>query len=267
MKTEAATGDALRHRLLEGALLRLARRSDAGELMVRGGMLMRHWFQPLRRPAEDLDLVATFPFSVEETVRRFLPVLADDSVADGVTFDTERTRFEGMWLKTGTPGVRVFTAGVAGGAELDFNVDITFGPYPRPAPVLAELPTRYGEAARVWLCRPETVAGHKMQALWHRGMLGWRPKDLNDLRLLLELVPMDEAALCVAIGAYLGDVSGGGADARAVFAETSWWGMKLSTARWQDFVKTPLGRDAPRRLADAVAEVAGRLVPILEKLT
>jgi hypothetical protein len=132
--------------------------------------------------------------------------------------------------------------------------------------VLAAFPTACGQTARLWACRPEAVAGHKMQALWHRGMLGWRPKDLNDLRLLLARVPMHDADLRGAIAAYLADVGGTGADARAVFAPSSWWGMKRSSARWLDFVKSPQGRDAPRDLAGVVAVVAGRLALILEGL-
>jgi hypothetical protein len=265
MKTEAASLIATRHRLLEGVLLRLARRPDAGEYVLRGGMLMRHWFRPVPRPAEDVDLVASFPFSVEDTAGRFLPILADGAVADGVAFDAGEARVEGIWLETGTPGVRVFVTGTAGGAEIDFHVDITFGPPPRPAPVFAEVPTALGEPARLCVCRPEAVAGHKMQALWHRGMLGWRPKDLDDLRLLLARVPMDPADLRVAIAAYLADVGTAGDDARALFGPASWWGMKLASARWLDFAKAA-GRDVPLGLAAVAAEVAGRLAPVLEGL-
>ena len=266
MKIEATSLDATRHRLLEGILLRLARRPNPGEFVLRGGMLMRHWFRPIVRPAEDLDLVATFPFAIEEAAARFLPVLADEGVADGVAFDLDRVRFEGIWLSTGSPGVRVFATGMAHGAEVEFNVDITFGPHPRPAQEFGELATGCGEAARVWMCRPEAVAGHKMQAMWHRGMLGWRPKDLDDLRLLLTRVPMDDAELRGAIAAYLADVGGTGDDARAIFGPESWWGMKLCSARWLDFVKSSPGRDAPKNLAGVVAEVACRLAPILEGL-
>jgi hypothetical protein len=268
MRTEATSPDldAVRHRLLEGVLLRLARRPDAGEFIVRGGMLMRHWFRPLPRPVGDIDLVATFPFAVEEATRRFVPLLADSTVGDGVAFDTERVRFEGIWLETGSPGVRVFVSGTASGIEVDFNVDLTFGPFPRPAPVFGELPTACGEAARVWMCRPEAVSGHKMQALWYRGMLGWRPKDLNDLRLLVTRVPMDDDELRGALAAYLADAGGTGDDARALFGLASWWGMKLSSARWLDFVKAARGQDVPRDLASVVAEIAERLAPILEGL-
>ncbi len=58
------------------------------------------------------------------------------------------------------------------------------------------------------MCRPESIVGQKVQALWHLGMLGWRPKDLNDLRLLLARVAMDDAELRRAITAYLADMGG-----------------------------------------------------------
>ena len=227
---------------------------------------MRYWFRPIPRPAEDLDLVAIFPFDVDEAARRFLPVLADGSIADGVSFDAERVRFEAIFLDTGSPGVRFFASGMADGTEADFHVDITFGPPPRPAPVFGEMPTASGAAARVWMCRPETIVGQKMQALRHLGMLSWRPKDLNDLRLLLSHVPLDDAALRQAIAAYMADLGGTGADARAVFGPASWWSMKRSSARWQDFAKSSPGQSVPRDLASIIADITERLAPVLEDL-
>jgi hypothetical protein len=264
--TETLSLDAARHRLLEGVLLRLARRPDAGEFVLRGGMLMRHWFRPIARPAGDLDLVATFPFSLEEAAARFLPVLADESVEDGVVFDAERAYVEGIWLETRSPGVRVFVSGVAGRTEVDFNVDITFGPYPRPEPVLSTLPTDHGEIIMLRTCRPETIVGQKVQALWHLGMYSWRPKDLNDLRLLLARMPMDDAQLRETIAAYLADRGGTLANAREVFGPSSWWSMKLSSARWIDFAKSSPGQDVPRDLATVIAQITRRLAPILEGL-
>jgi hypothetical protein len=169
------------------------------------------------------------------------------------------------WTTTGTPGVRAFATGATGGAEADFHVDVTFGPPPRPAPVFGVIPTACGEGARVWMCRPETIVGQKVQALRHLGMLSWRAKDLDDLRLLLRMT-MDDAELRGAIAAYLADLGRGGEDARVLFGPSSWWGMKRSSARWLDFVKSSGRPDVPRDLASVVAEVAGRLAPVLESL-
>src|SRR4051794_32865179 len=150
--------DTIRHRLLEGVLLRLARLPDADHFILRGGMLMRLWFRPVARPAADLDLVATFAFSVEETARRFVPLLADRGVDDGVTFDTERFRVEGIWLNTDFPGVRLFASGEVDGVEDDFSVDVTFGEPLVPKPERGEYPTLAGgRSAYLWMCRPETI--------------------------------------------------------------------------------------------------------------
>jgi hypothetical protein len=228
-------------------------------------MLLRHWFRPLPRPALDLDLVAPSPLTVEEATHRYLPLFADAAVSDGVAFDTDRLRVEGIWQHTDNPGVRIHASGAVGEDEADFQVDVSGGPPPRPAPVFGELPTACGQPARVWMCRPESIVGQKIQALWHLGMLGWRPKDLSDLCLLLERLPMGPTSLREAITAAFADLGGTGADARGLFGASSWWGMKLSSARWQDFVKSR-GRGAGADLAAVVAFVAGRLAPVLEGL-
>ncbi len=122
-------------------MLRLARLPDADRFILRGGMLLRLWFRPLVRPAADLDLVCTFPFDVAETTRRFIPLLADRGVDDGVTFDTERFRVDGIWLDTDFPGVRMFAAGEVEGVEDDFSVDLTFGEPLVPKAELGAYPT------------------------------------------------------------------------------------------------------------------------------
>jgi hypothetical protein len=259
--------DVTHHRLLEGVLLRLARLPDADRFILRGGMLMRLWFRPVARRAADLDLVATFAFDVEETARRFVPVLADRSVDDGVRFNAKRFRVEGIWQNTDFPGVRLFACGEVDGVEDEFSVDVTFGEPLLPAPELRDYPMLDRKlTARLWMCRPETIIGRKLHALMHMGMLHWRPKDLNDLRLLLGRVPMNVAELPGAIAASFTSRGDTTARARSIFGRNSWWTMKMSSARWQDFVRESKGREVPRNLRDVVAEVAGRLRPILERL-
>lgn len=230
-------------------------------------MLLRLWFRPLVRSAADLDLVATFPFSVEETARRLVPLLADRGVDDGVTFDVRRFRIEGIWLNTAFPGVRLFACGEVEGVEDDFSVDVTFGEPLVPEPVLGEYPMQGNtQTARLWMCRPETITGRKLHALMHMGMLHWRPKDLNDLRLLLSRVPMNLEDLPEAIARSFTSRGNRPADACALFGHASWWSMKMASARWQDFVREARGLETPGKLLHVVAEVADRLQPILERL-
>jgi hypothetical protein len=177
-----------------------------------------------------------------------------------VAFDVGRLQVEAIWRPTDNPGVRVHATGTLGDDQLDIQVDITGGPPPRPAPVFGELPTACGRPARVWMCRPEAVAGQKLQALWQLGRHLWRPKDLDDLRLLLRCLPMEPTAVREAVADLFADLGGTLDDARALFA-SPWWGTKMASARWLDFVER---RAAPAGLAEVVAEVAGRLAPILE---
>jgi hypothetical protein len=265
MNGRKRASEATRHRLFEGILLRLARLPDADRLVLRGGMLMRHWFRPIPRPANDLDLVCTAPFSVEETGRQFRQLLSDRAVDDGVTFDTKRFRVDGIWLQTDFPGVRVFTAGAADGEEDQFTVDITFGEPMVPPPRLDDYPTASNGIARIWMCRPETITGRKLHALLQMGMLRWRPKDLNDLRLLLDRVPMNEDELSEAIAASFASRGNTMAEARAIFGAGSWWNMKTSAVRWQEFVEESRRKDIPKNLASVVTAIAERLNPILER--
>ncbi len=264
MKTAATTPDAMRHRLLEGVLLRLARLPDAGGLALRGGMLLRHWFRPTPRRALDLDLVAPAPLTVDEAVRRYLALFVEPGVGDGVTFDAD-LRVAAIWQHTENFGVRIHAAGLVDGDEAECQVDITGGPWPRPTPIFAALPTACGQPACVWTCRPEAVVGQKVQALWQHGLFCWRPKDLDDLRQLTRL-PMNAADLSRAITAYLADVGAGGAAARALFGPDSWWSLKRSAARWLDFVHASPALEVPRDLSAVVAEILGVLGPVLEGL-
>ena len=262
-----ASAEARRHRLLEGVLLRLARLPDADRFVLRGGMLMRLWFRPIGRPAADLDLVSTFPFSVEETARCFAALLADHGVDDGVIFDTERFRVEGIWLNTDFPGVRLFASGKVDGTEDDLSVDVTFGEPLVPAPDLGEYPMFGSElTARLRMCRPETITGRKLHALMDMGMMHWRPKDLNDLRLLLGRVPMNFDDLPEAIASSFTSRGSRPAEARSLFGRDSWWTLKIARARWQDFVWESKEQETPRDLASVVAGVADRLAPVLERL-
>lgn len=263
MPTPTLSMGTVRHRLLEGVLLRLARRPQAGELVLRGGMLLRHWFRPVIRRAEDLDLVSATSFP-SERARELFPVLLAEAVEDGVSYDLNRLRADDICLETGNPGVRVFLTGQVGGVELDFHVDVTMATVVHPAAVLGDLPTARAGPAQIWMSRPEMILGQKVQALCHLGMLHWRPKDLDDLRLLLARVPMDPATGRAAIRAHLA-VLGRGDEERDLFGAGSWWQMKLSSARWLDYARSARGRSAPRELRDVVDEVSRRIQVVLEE--
>lgn len=264
--TEPHSEAALRHRLLEGLLLRLARLPDPRAFVLRGGMLLRHWFWPRQRVAHDLDLVATFPYSVANAAEQFSPVLSDAGVADGVSFDAERHRVEAIWTHTDFPGVRIFATGEIGGEEADCHIDLTFGEPLVPAPTLGDVPMRTSSlVAQLWLSRPETIVGRKLHALMHMGMQHWRPKDLSDLRLLLADTALDTDGLVAGIATSFTS-RGTTTDAARTIFQHDWWRFKTTAVRWRDFVRGASGLDMPENLQEVLTEVAEQLTPILERL-
>ena len=257
----------IQHQLPEGILLRLARLPDAQQFILRGGMLLRHWFRPIPRTAADLDLVATFPFHIEKTGERFFPVLTDNSVNDGVLFNRDRYRVEGIWLNTNFPGVRIYVCGETEGEEVEFSIDVTFNEPLIPEPVLAEYRAEHsGQTAQLWMCRPETILGRKLHALKHMGKLHWRPKDLNDIRLLLQRVPMYEDDLPAAIVASFTSRGEAPETAKLLFTDNPCWAMKRSAARWYEFVRNNPDMKISADLTKIVETVSEQLQPILDRL-
>src|SRR5262245_43801439 len=96
---------AARHRLLEGFLLRLARRPEAEAFALRGGMLVRHWFPACGRPARDIDLACALPYDFAMIRALLRSILADHQVADGVTFDAAVFRLDALHAASAQPGL------------------------------------------------------------------------------------------------------------------------------------------------------------------
>ena len=262
MKTATISLDETRHRLLEGVLLRLARLPQAGGLVLRGGMLLRHWFRPLARPALRPRSRGDVPRSPSRRRSNSSARCSlNEAIGDGVALRRRavRSRGESGWTPA-TPACASSPRGHAGGDELDFHVDVTVGPIAAARRrSSANCRRRAARPARVWMCRPESIVGQKMQALGHLGMLSLaaegsrRPASVARSRADGRRRRWaTRLSRCSPIWAEAATTS------RSLFGSSSWWGMKLSSARWLDFANSSRGRNAPRDLADVVAEVAGR---------
>ncbi|MEZ4236956.1 MAG: nucleotidyl transferase AbiEii/AbiGii toxin family protein [Myxococcota bacterium] len=238
---EHGTDAGLRHRLLEGFLLRLAREPDADAFVLRGGLRVR---QLARRTARDADLVCRLPYDVPDVRARLERTLSRDA-GDGAWFDAATLHLAPVWV--GHPALRLHAAGAADGAPGPIAVDLVFGmplwPPPEPATLRAER-----GAATLWMSRPEALIGRKLQVIASRGRLRWRPKDLADIDALLPHA--DPRALGPAVEAAF-DGAERVSEVRHAFVRPSWWAP--GRARWR--AATPL---------DAVVARVGRaLAPVL----
>ena len=253
---------AARHRLLEGFLLRLARGPDPDAFVLRGGMLVRQWFRPLGRPALDVDLVCRLPYDIADLRSRLASILAGSGVSDGTRFDADRVRLDPIWPDSRIPGLRLFAVGEVDGWPTDIQVDLTFGLTVWPDPQRVVFRAERGSEA-LWACRPQTLIGRKLQVLTELGHRHWRPKDLNDIRLLLARFDPDRATLGQAIEASLIGYAESFDQVRGAFAASSWWSGPRADVRWHRYCRQCPGFDVPSRLQGVVDEVADRLGPVL----
>lgn len=184
MVRQAFADKPTRHRLLGGFVRRIAEGDDADAFVLRGGMLVRHWFPESRRPTRDVDLVCRLPYDLRAMRALFARTLRRDA-ADGVVFEADRFRVDPIQTATPHPGMRLFAVGRAGGDFGEISIDTTFDMPIWPDAVRGRL--RLGAAGEVplWLCPPEMLVGRKLQVLAELGPHRWRPKDLSDVWMIL----------------------------------------------------------------------------------
>jgi hypothetical protein len=228
--------DVARHHILEGVLRRLARSPHADDVVLRGSMLTRAWVGPQQRFAQDLDFVGTFPHSVEEAARRFVPVLAADNIDDEVCVEAASLRAQGIWLNTAFPGVRLFFRAGLSVVDRELAVDVGFNDPLVPPARLLDYPTLLpmGQVA-VWAVRQETAVAWKLHGLAEMGASHWRPKDLHDLDLLTQALTLDPADLIPAIDAAFRSRGYPVSDAVTVFDRANWWELKSARVKWMEY--------------------------------
>lgn len=244
-----------RHRMLEGFLLRLARAPDADAFVLRGGMLVRHWFPGARRRVRDVDLVCRLPYDAADLRRRLCAVLSDGSVRDGVVFDTERLRIDPLWPDSAQPGLRLFALGRTDGRAGEMSVDLTFGLDIWPAAERREVAVAHGSAP-LWVCRPEMLIGRKLRVTIDLSRRHWRPKDLADVWLMSQRgcpLPIVGEAIERTVP-----------ERRAVdeLLDRAWWAEPLAAARWGRF-RREAGPAVPADLGRVVDEVRAWLSPVM----
>ncbi len=241
----------VRHHLLEAVLRRVGRLPEGAGLVLRGGLLTRAWVAPWPRPTRDLDFVGDFPFSVEETARRFSPVLTV-AVEDGVRIDPGRFAAQGIWTDTPFPGTRLTLWLGLGEADQPLSIDVGFGDPLVPAAVWFDYPTLLPEpGARVRAVRPETQAAWKLHGLAEMGA-AWRPKDLADLWLIATRVLLEGELLPAAVEAAFVSRGYRVEDALGLF-DRPHWATKTARVRWAAH------RGRLPELPEVVAEVRRRL--------
>lgn len=250
-----------RHHLLDGFLARLARCRDVDAYALRGGMLVRHWFPDVGRPAADIDLVCSLPYDLGDLRSRLHEVLAVE-LADGVVFDRDRFRTDQLRPQSSHPGLRLFVAGTFAGWAGQMSVDLTFHLDAWPAACRTSIATSLGEV-QLWTCRPEMLTGRKLQVTAELGHRYWRPKDVADLLLMCRHFPSSASVLGEAVErSFVGQPDRQLAQLPRLFGSRSFLRDDRARGRWRQYVHRT-GISVPAHLDQVVTELHTHLRPIL----
>jgi hypothetical protein len=238
--------------------------------VLRGGLLTRLWVGPGRRATEDADFLGLFERDVEETARRLRAVLTAPLPADdGVRFDEGSLGVELIWQETAFPGARAAVQAEAGGTYFTLQIDVGFGdPLVPPAQWVSYATLLPGAPARVLACRAETLVGWKLHGLFEHGARRWRAKDLHDLLLLTDHVPLVGADLEDAIRVAFSSRATALEEVLPVVYNPAWWAADRARQRWARYRATapvPVPEDltaVAERVARALRPALARLLPL-----
>ena len=168
---------------LEGLLARLAVSSQAGDYVLKGGVLMAAFAD--RRPTRDIDLSATgFPHDVAECEDRIRKIISTP-VDDGLVFDTSSVRGEVIRDDADYTGVRVHLTARLTKARIALHADINFGDPIWPAPTPTDLPRLLGGTLRLLGYPDHMVIAEKTVTAIQRGIANTRWRDFVDISSII----------------------------------------------------------------------------------
>lgn len=164
---------------LEGFLARLAISEHAGELALKGGVLMAAF--AARRPTRDIDFAATgFANNITDVVQRVRSII-EVQLEDGLKFDPNSAVGEPIRDEADYNGVRVKITAQLATARVALHVDVNFGDPIWPAPTEAVLPLLLGGTLRLRGYPDHMVLAEKIVTAIERGEQNTRWRDFTDI--------------------------------------------------------------------------------------
>lgn len=185
---------------MERFLYRLSQSPHADHFVLKGALMLQVWQAPRVRPTMDIDLLARNCDPDEDLVTQIRDILAVEVRPDGVFFDMDSIRSEGITEATDFKGTRIRFLGVLDAARIPMKVDICFGDIVYPRVEVAALPTLLDFPAPRLLCyNRETTIAEKLEAIVKHGLSNSRIKDFYDIWLLSHQFDFDGSDLVEAV--------------------------------------------------------------------
>lgn len=178
------TAETLALYALEGIVDRISAWSRAGDLVLKGGVLLAAY--DTRRPTRDVDVHAKATSNDVEVVLALVREIAAIDRDDGLRYDTAGATAWTIRDEAEYPGVRVKLTCSLATAVIPFHVDVNVGDVAWPAPGPVEVPRLLGGSITVLGYSTAMLLAEKIVRAVQRGTASTRWRDFGDICLLTE---------------------------------------------------------------------------------
>ncbi len=244
-------------KLQKAVLELLADASCRDSFYLRGSLLTRLWVGAGRRCAQDVDLLATYPYDPERTRSELTAALLETPAGAGVF--NPQPRFQDTWMDSDFPGLRMTLT--ASGSDDTAQIDIGYGD-----PVVAEpAKLELGDGRRLRIVAPEVMFGWKLHGLYESDGW-WRAKDLADLWLMQAHLSMSSKTLRRAISEAFSSRQSPLWKLRRLLA-CDMGQSSGSRRKWLVLLRSAAVREVPAELSTVIEDLASFLRPITAAMT
>lgn len=193
LRQSRGTGELLALYALEGFLDRLVTSPQAGDFVLKGGVLLAAYDS--RRPTRDVDLQATDLNNDTSSVLTRVRAVAALMLPDGLVYDTAGATAQVIRDDDHYSGVRVSMSCRLATARIGFHVDINVGDPVWPAPGLVTVPRLLGGGITLRGYPLSMIYAEKIVTAVQRGTANTRWRDFADIYLLSGRHPVDGTEL------------------------------------------------------------------------
>ena len=249
--------------VFEGIINRVSKSIYKKDLVLRGGMMSRHWYAPQKWMPSDIDFMVETPISTEEMETIWKDIFAIDLDSDDMSFDLETLESETTWAEAKDPGLRLFVSAKIINYDEDIvsKIDISYADPVVPKATFRAYPSIFFEKIeQVKMVPKEASAGWKFYGLFERSNNKWRAKDLFGLYWLiirhnvkLEWVINSFKETSIERGTPL--------QIAARFFENGFAQGRDSRRQWRVFCKEHPSFDLPLELQEVIDVVQEKLKP------
>ncbi|TXG75873.1 nucleotidyl transferase AbiEii/AbiGii toxin family protein [Candidatus Dojkabacteria bacterium] len=258
--------DVLINYAMERFLYRLSLSSHAGNMVLKGALMLHVLEKTFLRATRDIDFLAFFANKKETITSVFKSILQTPVPNDGLIFDLEHIDIRLTQLDSKEMGAKVVFWASLGTAKLKLNADIGFGYNVVPEPYWVNYPSLLGDKhAKILGYTAESIVADKFESMVSRQLENSRMKDFYDMWVLANSQSFDNETLKAAILETFNYFDTVVPQETPLCFEVDFFENTLRKTQWNGFLKSA-GIETNLSLKDAALCCKNFLMPLCNEL-